>query len=221
MLATLPLSAVNLPGGILRKRTSTDELQIRNFFSEGDLLIAEVQSVHTDGAASLHTRSLKYGKLRNGVFLSVSGMGGGRGGGVVRSRRQVWTVATGNAGGEVDVVLGVNGYIWIAKHSAATTDEGGGQASITRLEEQVTSSVYSSQNEEIPARTRREITRLTGCIKALVEQGCRVDEEMVTRTYEASLEVDADQMVDEGFEAGEYLGGEKGKRVVALAAARA
>src|SRR5437868_3254837 len=28
-LASLPLSAINLPGGILRRRTDTDELQIR------------------------------------------------------------------------------------------------------------------------------------------------------------------------------------------------
>ena len=222
LLATLPLSAVNLPGGILRKRTATDELQIRNYFSEGDLLIAEVQSVHADGAASLHTRSLKYGKLRNGVFLSVAGMGGGRGGGVVRSRRQVWTVSTGNGGGEVDVVLGVNGYVWIAKHSREVAEGEGGKASITRLEEQVSSSVYSSQNEEVGGRTRREIARLGGVIMALVEGGCRVDEEMVMRGYEASLEVEMDQM-DVGLDGQDYLGGEKGARVVgmALAAARA
>jgi len=36
LLAQLPLSAINLPGGIQRKRTETDELQIRTFFSEGD-----------------------------------------------------------------------------------------------------------------------------------------------------------------------------------------
>ena len=80
LLAVLPLSAINLPGGILRKRTETDELQIRTFFSEGDLLVCEVQSLFMDGSAGLHTRSLKYGKLRNGVFVSVSGTGGGGGG---------------------------------------------------------------------------------------------------------------------------------------------
>src|SRR5438034_4263046 len=123
LLAQLPLSAINLPGGILRKRTTADELQIRSFFSEGDLVVAEVQSVHQDGTASLHTRSLKYGKLRNGVFLAVAGMGGGgagtaggSGSGVVRSRRQVWTINAANGGGEIDVILGVNGYIWISKH---------------------------------------------------------------------------------------------------------
>ena len=216
LLAHLPLSAINLPGGILRKRTTTDELQIRTFFSEGDLLVAEVQSIYQDGAASLHTRSLKYGKLRNGVFLAVSGTGGG--GGVVRARRQVWTVKTGNGGGDVDVILGVNGYIWISKHMAeeATTSQ---QVSITRLEESTSGTVYSSQNDEVGVATRLEIARLAGCIRALVESRVRVDEETVMRSYEASLEVDADVMEDSTGEGPDYLGGERGKRVVAAALA--
>lgn len=131
-LATLHLSAINLPGGVLRKRTETDELAIRTFFGEGDLLVAEVQQVYNEGGAALHTRSLKYGKLRNGVFLSVAGglLGGGGGrlgasgagrgdvaaGRIVKSRRQAWTMDTAGGGGKVDVILGVNGYVWISAH---------------------------------------------------------------------------------------------------------
>ncbi|PGH10939.1 hypothetical protein AJ79_05185 [Helicocarpus griseus UAMH5409] len=232
LLAQLPLSAINLPGGILRKRTTADELQIRSFFNEGDLLVAEVQAVHQDGAASLHTRSLKYGKLRNGVFLTVGGMGGAggvvRGSGVVRSRRQVWTVNAANGGGEIDVILGVNGYIWISKHvgegegmgmgGAATT----GDVSITRMEEMVSSAIYSSQNDEIGLATRREIARLCGCIRVLVEGGVKVDEETVMKAYGASLEVEL-EAGDEGEEEGvgrDYLGGEKARRVVAAAMRR-
>lgn len=37
---------------------------MRSFFEEGDLLVAEVQAFFADGAMSLHTRSLKYGKVR-------------------------------------------------------------------------------------------------------------------------------------------------------------
>lgn len=246
LLAQLPLSAINLPGGILRRRTSADELQIRNFFSEGDLVVAEVQSVHSDGSASLHTRSLKYGKLRNGVFLAVAGTGGsgrlsanvkggaGSGtvagsafgtagtGGVVRSRRQVWTVETANGGGEVDVILGVNGYIWISRHAegdaaaSSTTD-----VSITRMEEMVSSSIYSSQNDNIPASTRREIARLAQCIRVLVLGGVRVDEDTVTAAYEASLQVDLEVGDDEEEEEDrregrEYLEGSKSRRILAL-----
>ena len=219
LLAHLPLSAINLPGGILRKRTSTDELAIRSFFREGELVVAEVQSIFQDGAASLHTRSLKYGKLRNGVFLSVSGQGG-RSGGVVRARRQVWTVHTANGGGDVDVVLGVNGYIWICKHATVDSEEvgtDGGPLSqgqkigITRLEDGVSERMYEARNEEIGRETRREIARLAGCVRALVAEGVRVDEEMVMRAYDAALELEDGMQEVDGEEGGEYLGGDRGK----------
>ncbi|KAJ5537971.1 Exosome complex component rrp4 [Penicillium frequentans] len=242
LLAQLPLSAINLPGGILRRRTSADELQIRTFFCEGDLVVAEVQSVHQDGAASLHTRSLKYGKLRNGIFLAVTGTGGsgannssvkgGVGslavpgnatgtGGVVRSRRQVWTLETHNGGGEVDVYLGVNGYIYIAKHAdgAAATTSASENVAISRMEEMVSSSIYSSQNDEIPPQTRREIARLAQSIQVLVQGGVRVDEDTVRQAYEASQQVDlevGDDDEDEHSEGREYLEGSKARRILEL-----
>lgn len=245
LLAQLPLSAINLPGGILRRRTSADELQIRTYFSEGDLVVAEVQAVHSDGSASLHTRSLKYGKLRNGVFLAVTGTGGsgassssvkggvgagstagGTGtaagtGGVVRSRRQVWTVSTANGGGDVDVILGVNGYIWISKHAdgAAAASSTTDNVSITRMEEMVSSSIYSSQNDEIAPQTRREIARLAQCIRVLVQGGIPVDEETVMSAYEASLQVDLEVGDDDGEGEGEgreYLEGSKSRSILGM-----
>lgn len=225
LLAALPLSSINLPGGILRRRTAVDELNIRTFFTEGDLLVAEVQSIFSDGSASLHTRSLKYGKLRNGYFISVTGAGGSAaGGGVVRSRRQIWTVATANGGGNVDVVLGVNGYIWIAKHVEPKIEgqEQGQEVSITRLEESVSGSIYSSQNDEIAPATRREMARLAGCIQALSEAGVKVDEGMVVKAYEAAVDMEyegagGDAMDVEGEEKNKaYLGGGQGKKLVDL-----
>ena len=43
---------------------------MRGFFEEGDLLVAEVQAFFSDGAMSLHTRSLKYGKVRKICYLA-------------------------------------------------------------------------------------------------------------------------------------------------------
>ncbi|KAH8719164.1 hypothetical protein GQ44DRAFT_742047 [Phaeosphaeriaceae sp. PMI808] len=192
MLASLPLSSINLPGGILRRRTAVDELNIRTFFAEGDLLVAEVQSLHQDNTASLHTRSLKYGKLRNGLFTSLAGAGGGilsRKGGVVRSRRQVFTLNT--AAGEIDVVLGVNGYIFISKHTtpaASATD-----ISINRLDEAVSETLYSSQNDDMDPAVMREITRVTTLIKALVSCGRRVDEDAIVKVYDGALELEAEE----------------------------
>lgn len=151
--------------------------------------------------------------------MRVSGTGGGGGGGVVRSRRQVWTVKTANGGGEVDVVLGVNGYIWICKHSrgelVASTEEAKKMNEITRMEEAVSESMYSNRNDEIPLQTRREIARLGGCVRALVENGVRVDEEMVMAAYGMSLEGGMTGLREDDED--EYMGGEKGKMVVAAA----
>lgn len=36
---------------------------MRTYLQEGDLISAEVQNVFQDGSLSLHTRSLKYGKV--------------------------------------------------------------------------------------------------------------------------------------------------------------
>lgn len=46
-----------------RRKLESDELQMRIFFEEGDLLVAEVQALFSDGTMSLHTRSLRYGKV--------------------------------------------------------------------------------------------------------------------------------------------------------------
>jgi len=202
LLANLLLSSINLPGGILRKRTSVDELNIRSFFGEGELLVAEVQGLFQDGSASLHTRSLKYGKLRNGYFMAVSGVGGGAG--VVRARRQIFTLQT--RGGEVDMILGVNGYTWISKHVAEPTE----QIGINRLEQQTSEAIYSSQNDEISEATRRDIARLAGCVRVLVEGGIKVDEETVRKSYEASMELDEVEGVMD------FLGGDRGGRICEL-----
>lgn len=199
---------------------------MRNYFQDGDLLIAEVQQVSSnDGSATLHTRSLKYGKLRNGVFLAVSGTGGG--GGVVRSRRQQFTVNGGaQGGGDVDVILGVNGYVWLSKHVNPHGDEGqdskttgsggpGGFANvgISNLDDAVSSAVYSSQNDDISEGTRREIARIAECIKALAEHAVRVDEDNVIKAYEAA--VDYSMGTEDGVDDGrELLKAEARKRIV-------
>ncbi|KUI56665.1 Exosome complex component rrp4 [Cytospora mali] len=221
-LAGLPLSAINLPGGIQRRRTETDELAIRSFFAEGDLLVAEVQQLYAEGGAVLHTRSLRYGKLRNGVFLAVSGAGGG--GGVVRSRRQVWTMEVGTLGGgngsKIDVVLGVNGYVWISKHvedQSLAAGQGAGGVGVTNMEESVSQTVYSSQNDYIEVEVMREIMRVRGVITALVENGLRVDEDMVMKGYQEAVEM---ARLSEAGEEDVYLGGERGQQLAALLIAR-
>ena len=54
--------------GQQRRKLESDELQMRQFFEEGDLLVAEAQAFFADGAMSLHTRSLTYGKVPGPVL---------------------------------------------------------------------------------------------------------------------------------------------------------
>ena len=208
LTAHLLLSSINLPGGILRKRTSTDELQIRSFFSEGDLLVAEVQSLFQDGAASLHTRSLKYGKLRNGYFLKV------KAGGIVRGKSHIVTLEAANGAGEVDVILGVNGYVWVSKKVTLQAPPGG--ESITRLEEEASEAIYSNVNEDIAPVTRREIARVGNCVRAMVRWNVRVDEEVLNAVYLSALELEEMGLEGEGScgSGAECLEGEVGRRVV-------
>jgi len=226
LLAQLPLSSINLPGGVLRRRTTADELQMRKYFQEGDLVVAEVGEVNRDGAAGLHTRSLRYGKLKDGLLVVVAGQGAGASGGgsVVRGRRQTFTLrqmeGDGEAG-EVAVILGVNGYVWLSGHVEDNTisagegaggmgigrgkGAGGVNISISNLDDAVSRTIYSSQNGRIDRRTRRAIARVGECVRCLVEGGCRVDEETVGKAYEAVGDLMDDESEGEsrGLDAGE------------------
>ena len=241
MFASLPLSSINLPGGTLRKRTAIDELNMRQFFSEGDLVVAEVRSIYSgDGAAELHTRSLKYGKLRNGVLIVVRAAGGGSkggrraggekssagvtaaststtrnaiatslahgtGGGGGGGRRQTFTItppsslnSSSGTPSDVDIILGLNGYVWIAAHATTMNNNNNNKKSTSSpadstfatADEVTSQKSYSSQNDEpINAATRLEIARLGRCVRALATEGIRIEEGALARAYEVAIEL--------------------------------
>lgn len=199
--AILMLGSVNLPGGILRRKSESDELQMRNFLKEGDLLNAEVQSIFTSGSASLHTRSLKYGKLRNGIFLRVPSSL------IIKSKNHSYDLP-----GNVSIILGVNGYIWIYKTPPVNSNNnkstninkaqasiesfskgdkynpGQASTSITRLEEDSSWEIYSDKNDaNISNSIRLNITRYYNVIKALSHGELGISEKRIIRAYEASL----------------------------------
>lgn len=78
--ATLPLSAINFGGTQLRRLNQYDERNIRSIdnewccrahFVEGDLISAEVHAIQQSGQVELQTRISKFGKLANGLLVSV------------------------------------------------------------------------------------------------------------------------------------------------------
>ncbi|KAF0490126.1 Exosome complex component RRP4 [Gigaspora margarita] len=162
--AVLLLSAINLPGGVQRRKTEADELQMRKFFAEGDLLAAEFQGSFNDGSTSLHTRNLKYGKLRNGSLIVVPPAL------VQRCKTHFHTLSCG-----VDVTLGLNGYIWVSKHSSKNLDELDPEA------------IYSNDNEPVDRSTRETIARVCNCINALSRHFMCITDTIIAYAYEASL----------------------------------
>lgn len=201
----LMLGAVNLPGGALRRKSDHDELQMRAILKEGDLLNCEVQSLFNDGGASLHTRSLKYGKLRNGVFVKVGA------GLVVRRKDHMHDLPGG-----VSVILGVNGFCWVyktknikkesnggsmegklASASANGYSVGKGSVSITRLEEESSWDIYSDKNDEISESIRESISRYRNCLMAMSYCNISITFTRLVKCYEISLGWDVNDLVSE------------------------
>lgn len=110
--AVLLLSAVNLPGGVQRRRTYEDELNMRAFFKEGDLVSAEVQEQWDDGSVALHTRSLRYGKLAGGTFVAIQAEL------VKRAKKHFHRLPCG-----VHAILGNNGYIFLSERAEDAENE--------------------------------------------------------------------------------------------------
>lgn len=156
----LHLSSVNLPGGELRRKSAEDEAMMRDYLQEGDLVSAEVQQVHQDGVLSLHTRSLKYGKLGQGILLKVSPSL------VQRRKTHFHNLPCG-----ASVIFGCNGYIWLSQ-TPTQEEEGGGFV----------------QNFEPVAKADREvITRLRNSVELLARFRLLLHDTNLLLTYEASL----------------------------------
>lgn len=204
--AVLMLGSVNLPGGVLRRKSESDELQMRSFLKEGDLLNAEVQTIYSSGMASLHTRSLKYGKLRNGVFLQVPSSL------VIKQKNHSHDLS-----GNVSVILGANGFIWLNKTSVGPADSisasankaqagidsqgsynpGKASVAISRLEEESSWEIYSDKNDEISNSVRVTIARYSNVLRALSACELGITEKRLRMGYDASMMYsEVNQLID-------------------------
>eukprot|EP00727_Mastigamoeba_balamuthi_P001147 m51a1_g11029 putative exosome complex component rrp4-like (302) ;mRNA; r:422171-423311 len=166
MDAVLPLSAVNLPGGVQRKRTYLDELNMRSFFVEGDLVSCEVQSFYADGSAGLHTRSTRYGKLLQGTFVSVPAAL------VKRCKSHFIRTEYG-----VSVVLGNNGYIWV--YPSAVDDAMAAQQSQGQYAEPALVTVSPD--------LRSRMARVANSFTVLASHGVYVAPATVAAVYDESV----------------------------------
>ena len=109
---TLNLTAINLPRGEQRIRNEDDQMQMRLYFKENDLLSGEIQQIHINGTIHIQTRNLKYGKLKNGILLKVNHML------VKKTKHQFIDLID-----DIKAILGLNGIIWIYFSTVKVADE--------------------------------------------------------------------------------------------------
>ncbi|ORY21899.1 putative exosome complex exonuclease rrp4 [Naematelia encephala] len=167
--AVLMLSSVNLPGGVQRRKMESDALKMRDFLAEGDLLVAEVQAFFADGAMSLHTRSLKYGKLRNGQLLTLPPRLIRR----LKSHFHHLPPPCGPTG--VDIILGLNGFVWVSAGTSESQREGG--------EGFDAEGVYSNVNDDISPEGRRAIAEVANLIEVFAAYDVPLSDTLIADGY--------------------------------------
>ena len=196
----LQLSAVHLPGNVQRRRNDVDELNMRGLYAEDDVVSAEVQSVYQDGAAALHTRSLKYGCLKRGQLVRVTAN-------LVRRLPQHFhrlaiddkgeTVASGI--NDVEVLLGCNGFIWVGAPSGATAVRG--ETDIRREPNDPVDDLIDQSGDEVHPQLRENISRVANAIRALAELYLPISPQALVDVAKASKEwgVAVKDMLGKGF----------------------
>lgn len=170
--SVLLLSSVNLPGGELRRRGAEDEQMMRKYLQEGDLISAEVQNIYDEGTLSLYTRSLKYGKLSQGILVKVFPS-------LVKRRKTHFH----NLPCGASIILGNNGFIWISPTVNSEVEGDGGFA--------------QNLNEVVPRGDREVIARLRNCILALSQCNMVLFDTSILYAYEESLKYEVDELLNQ------------------------
>ena len=175
--AHLLLSAINIDGSARDRRWTEEhaDLEMRSYFAEDDLVVAEVQKVYEDGALHLHTKSKKYGKLTEGQLLMVPPTL------VKRQKQHFHTLQCG--GCSVSVILATNGLIWIAPNRRDTgVADANGDRSAPAME---------ADSPCTPAE-REAVCRVHNAIKALVAVFVLITPASIEATVDTSLSLGLD-----------------------------
>lgn len=183
-LATLQLSSINLPGGLLRRKNEQDELNMKQLLKVGDLINCEVQGVYANrNDVHLHTRSLNYGKLRNGALVKVK-MG-------LIQRKKTHTHFFNN--NSIKIILGCNCFIWISheKPNQVNNNDKTQQnvkSDITRIEQDTSFEIYSDVNDpNIDIKKRILISKYIIIIKILAFNNLIITEQRISALYDMLL----------------------------------
>ena len=171
--AVLMLSSIHLPSGLQRRRTDEDQLNMRNFYVEEDLISAEVQAIFQDGAISLHTRSLGYGKLRAGVLVAVKPS-------LMKRLKQHFHAFDFG----VQAIFGMNGFVWISARTRRGGDSVLGAAPEAASFGQASGRAPSTR---ISRDERARVCRVRNALLALDALSILISPSAVAEAYYASL----------------------------------
>ena len=167
---------------------------MRNYYSEADMLCAEVQQVLHDGTLALQTRSVHYGKLtRHGMCIVVPPA-------LIRRSRQHFYSFGPSVG--VHMILGMNGMIWLQPLTAATVlrDDGNEDAEMQDADEDIAAvkkrrEMEAAADAAIPLEIRTNMCRIANCIRALAGQLLPISVQAIETVLEDSVHLSPGSML--------------------------
>ena len=162
---------------------------MRTLFEESDLVCAEIQNINNEGVVSLHTRSLKYGKLENGQLAIVPAYL------MKRLPQHYVSLPCG-----MDLIFGKNGYIWITrtipeewKRQAGNVDD------VTPLAETLQNLKIRHSKTPLTKEERIVSARLNNSIWLLARRGMQISPETVFAVFQKSNELKIEVKVSSSF----------------------
>lgn len=205
-LASLPLTSVNLNDGSQRVRTQEDSMEMRALFAEGDLVAGEVSKETFGGeGATLHSRSLRYGRLENGHLVVVPR------GCVIKMPKHFLKIDREEINAavcDVDVLVGCNGYVWVTRTfpkewREAVSDSVSEAENYNMLKKKHAECQFSLEEMSILGRVRNSV-------EVLGMSGFHINKKNIAGVYLRSLEM--------GMNVGEMLGREEAAKLTAKTA---
>ncbi|VWU50046.1 exosome complex component RRP4, putative [Hepatocystis sp. ex Piliocolobus tephrosceles] len=161
--ALLSISQTNISLFSQRIRVYNDVINMINIYKPNDVIACEVQRISQDGSIILHTRSSIYGKLSNGILVTVPQT-------LIQSQKKHIFVFPFN----VQIILGMNGYIWISspiKKSKNTNPNS------------VDEDMEGNKFEEVDSTTRKNITIVSNIIELLAKYHININYAIITKIY--------------------------------------
>jgi len=166
----LNLTAINLPQGEQRIRNEEDQMSMRIYFKENDLLSGEIQQITQNGNIHIQTRNLKYGKLKNGILVKVNHS-------LIKKKKHQFIDIVFN----IKIILALNGYCWIYYSTVKIEDE--------YFTDDKNKIDIINKEEKIDEKSCILIILIRNIIKNIDEAEIEIKKETIVRYYELFIEL--------------------------------